>query len=65
MPVRAPLLSALAYTCAFTEILRPSPLVGNCWPFGCITPEQALASRTPDPAQPVVLDWGQPDPIDY
>ena len=32
---------------------------------GCITPEQALASRTPDPAQPVVLDWGQPDPIDY
>ena len=32
---------------------------------GCITPEQALASRTPDPTQPVVLDWGQPDPIDY
>ena len=31
----------------------------------CITPEQALASRTPDPTQPVVLDWGQPDPIDY
>jgi len=31
----------------------------------CITPEQALASLPPDPAQPSVLDWGQPDPIDY
>ena len=31
----------------------------------CITPEQALASLTPDPTQPVVLDWGQPDPTDY
>ncbi len=32
---------------------------------GCVTPEQALASRTPDPALPSVLDWGQPEPTDY
>ena len=31
----------------------------------CITPEQALASIPPDPAQPAVLDWGQPEPRDY
>lgn len=31
----------------------------------CSTPEQALASATPDPAQPGVLDWGQPEPWAY
>ena len=31
----------------------------------CTTPEQALASVKPDPAQPSVLDWGQPDATDY
>ena len=31
----------------------------------CITPEQALASLTPDPTQPVVLDWGQIEPTAY
>lgn len=31
----------------------------------CTTPEQALASAAPDPAQPSVLDWGQPDPWAY
>ena len=31
----------------------------------CTTPEQALASITPDPTQPSVLDWGQPDASAY